>query len=99
VQGSDIMKHPTAPAVAAQKSVLDRVKRIEGQLRGIHKMIENETYCDDIINQIEAVRSALASVEIVLLESHIRNCVVDQIKEGDNEVVDEVLKTVKKMMK
>ena len=93
------MKHPTAPSVAAQKSVLDRVKRIEGQLRGIHKMIENETYCDDIINQIEAVRSALASVEIVLLESHIRNCVVDQIKEGDSEVVDEVLKTVKKMMK
>ncbi len=93
------MKHPTAPAVVAQKTVLDRVKRIEGQLRGIHKMIENETYCDDIINQIEAVRSALASVEIVLLESHIRNCVVDQIKEGDNEVVDEVLKTVKKMMK
>jgi CsoR family transcriptional regulator, copper-sensing transcriptional repressor len=93
------MKHPTAQAVVAQKSVLDRVKRIEGQLRGIHKMIENETYCDDIINQIEAVRSALASVEIVLLESHIRNCVVDQIKDGDSEVVDEVLKTVKKMMK
>lgn len=93
------MKHPTAPAVVAQKTVLDRVKRIEGQLRGIHKMIENETYCDDIINQIEAVRSALASVEIVLLESHIRNCVVDQIKEGDSEVVDELLKTVKKMMK
>lgn len=93
------MKHPTAPAVVAQKTVLDRVKRIEGQLRGIHKMIENETYCDDIINQIEAVRSALASVEIVLLESHIRNCVVEQIKEGDSEVVDEVLKTVKKMMK
>ena len=93
------MKQPTAPAVVAQKSVLDRIKRIEGQLRGIYKMIENETYCDDIINQIEAVRSALASVEIVLLESHIRNCVVDQIVDGDSEVVDEVLKTVKKMIK
>jgi CsoR family transcriptional regulator, copper-sensing transcriptional repressor len=93
------MKHPTEPSVAAQKSVLDRVNRIEGQLRGIRKMIESETYCDDIINQIEAVRSALASVEVVLLESHIRNCVVDQIKDGDTDVVEEVLKTVKKMMK
>ncbi len=93
------MKHPTEPSVIAQKSVLARVSRIEGQLKGVRKMIENETYCDDIINQIEAIRSALASVEVVLLESHIRNCVVDQIKEGDGEVVEEVLKTVKKMMK
>ncbi len=93
------MKHPTQSSVVVQKSLIDRVNRVEGQIRGIRKMIESETYCDDIINQIEASRSALKAIEMILLQSHIRNCVVDQIKEGDTEVIEEVLKTFNKMVK
>ena len=62
-------------------------------------MIERESYCDDIINQIEASRSALHSVQIILLESHIKNCVVDQLQHGELDVVDEILKTFKKLTK
>ncbi|MBE0451420.1 MAG: metal-sensing transcriptional repressor [Clostridia bacterium] len=82
-------KFPTANAIKSQKSVLDRIK----------KMIENDTYSDDVINQIEASRSALHSVQIILLESHIKNCVVDQIQSGDTDVIDEILKTINKLTK
>ena len=92
-------KIPSKHSVEVSKSMISRLNRVEGQIRGIKKMIENETYCDDVINQIEASRSALKSIEIILLESHIHNCVVDQIRAGDNDVVSEVLATVKKMVK
>lgn len=93
------MKQPSNHSIDVQKSMMTRLNRVEGQIRGIKKMIENETYCDDIINQIEASRAALKSIEMVLLESHIQNCVVDQIKSGDNEVISEVLSTFKRMVK
>lgn len=92
-------KQPTESSIKAQKSVLDRLNRIEGQIRGIKNMIEKNTYCDDVINQIEASRSALHSVQIILLESHIKNCVVDQLQHGDTDVIEEVLKTIKKLTK
>lgn len=92
-------KVPSKHSVEVSKSMMSRLNRVEGQIRGIKKMIEDETYCDDVINQIEASRSALKSIEIILLESHIQNCVVDQIREGDNDVVSEVLATVKKMVR
>lgn len=94
-----IDKKPSIHSVEVSKAMISRLNRIEGQIRGIKKMIENETYCDDVINQIEASRSALKSIEIILLESHIQNCVVDQIKEGDTQVVSEVLATLKKMVR
>ncbi len=93
------MKQPSNHSIDVQKSMMTRLNRVEGQIRGIKKMIENETYCDEIINQIEASRAALKSIEMVLLESHIQNCVVDQIKAGDNEVISEVLSTFKRMVK
>jgi DNA-binding FrmR family transcriptional regulator len=92
-------KQPTQNAMKAQKSMLDRLNRIEGQIRGIKNMIENGTYCDDVINQIEASRSALHSVQIILLESHIENCVIGQLQQGDTAVIGEVLKTIKKLTK
>lgn len=92
-------KIPTAQSIKNQKYVLDRLSRVEGQIRGIKNMIEKETYCDDIINQIEASRSALHSVQIILLESHIKNCVVDQLQHGDTDVIEEILKTIKKLTK
>ena len=92
-------KKPTEASIKTQKSVVNRLNRIEGQIRGIKSMIEKETYCDDIINQIEASRSALHSVQIILLESHIKNCVVDQIQHGDTDVIEEILKTIKRLTK
>lgn len=92
-------KKPTEQSIKTQKSILNRLNRIEGQIRGIRHMIEKNTYCDDIINQIEASRSGLHSVQIILLESHIKNCVVDQINHGDTDVIEEVLKTIKKLTK
>ena len=92
-------KKPTEASIKTQKSIVDRLNRIEGQIRGIKSMIEKETYCDDIINQIEASRSALHSVQIILLESHIKNCVVDQIQHGATDVIEEILKTIKRLTK
>lgn len=92
-------KIPTPSSAKSQKSVLDRLNRVEGQIRGIKKMIESGAYCDDVINQIEASRSALHSVQIILLESHIKNCVVDQLQHGDTDVMEEILKTIKKLTK
>jgi len=94
-----IQKIPTSNSLKAQKSVLDRLNKIEGQIRGIKNMIEKEVCCDDIINQIEASRCALHSVQIVLIESHIKNCVVDQLKRGDTDLIEEILKTIKKLTK
>lgn len=92
-------KNPTTEAAKKQKPLLDRMSRIEGQLRGIRKMIEEDTYCDDVINQIEASRSALKSVQLVLLDNHIKHCVKAQLQQGDDEVIEEMLKTVKRMTK
>ncbi|WP_192930126.1 metal-sensitive transcriptional regulator [Alkaliphilus pronyensis] len=93
------VKKPTEESLKIQKSIIDRLNRIEGQIRGIKNMIERGTYCDDVINQIEASRSALSSIELILLEGHIKNCIKQQLKNGDEEVVDEVLKTIKKLIK
>ncbi len=92
-------KKPSEQAIKNQKSVITRLNRVEGQIRGIKNMIEKEHYCDDVINQIEASRSALHSIQIILLESHIKNCVVDQIQQGNTDAIDEVLKTLKKLTK
>lgn len=92
-------KSPTTEAAVKQKPLLDRMSRIEGQLRGIRKMIEQDTYCDDVINQIEASRSALKSVQLVLLENHIKHCVKAQLQQGEDDVIEEVLKTVKRLTK
>lgn len=92
-------KKPTERSIKTQKSIINRLSRIEGQIRGIKNMIEKGTYCDDVINQVEASRSALHSIQIILLESHIKNCVVEQLQEGDTDVVEEVLKTIKKLTK
>lgn len=73
-----------------------RLKRIEGQVRGLQKMVAEEKYCIDIITQTSAIRNALKGVEDVLLESHLSSCVVDQIKSGkQKKAVDEILKVYK----
>lgn len=76
-----------------------RLNRIEGQIRGVKGMIEKDTYCDDVLNQIAAIQSALNGVGKLLLEGHMKSCIVERIQAGETEVVDELLTTVHKLMK
>ncbi len=82
-----------------KKRMVTRMNRIEGQIRGIKKMIENDVYCDDILHQFKSVESAINGVKIQLLEAHMKSCVVHQIQDGEIEVIDELLQTIKKMTK
>jgi CsoR family transcriptional regulator, copper-sensing transcriptional repressor len=80
-------------------NLVSRLNRIEGQIRGVKGMIDKDVYCDDILNQIAAVQSALNSVGKLLLEGHMKSCVIERIQEGDQDVIDELLKTMNKLMK
>ena len=80
-------------------SLIARLNRIEGQVRGIKGMIEKDSYCDDVLNQIFAVQSAMKSVGMLLLESHMKSCIVKRIQEGELDVVDELLLTIEKSLK
>lgn len=82
-----------------KKNLVTRLNRIEGQIRGVKAMIERDTYCDDVLNQIAAVQSALNSVGKLLLEAHMKSCLIERIQAGEEEVVDELLVTVNKLMK
>lgn len=81
------------------KELVNRINRIEGQLRGIKGMIEKHAYCDQILNQISSANAALHGVSKLLLENHMKSCVKEQLQAGDDQVVDEVLKTIFKMMR
>ncbi len=78
-------------------NLVNRLRRIEGQIRGIARMVDSDVYCDDILNQITSVEAALSGVRKALLEAHIRSCVLDQIEEGRYEVIDELMKTIGRM--
>ncbi|WP_281272289.1 metal-sensitive transcriptional regulator [Neobacillus piezotolerans] len=82
-----------------KNNLVTRLNRIEGQIRGIKGLIEKDTYCDDVITQISATQAALNSVAKLLLEGHMKSCVVERIQEGDHEVVDELLVTIQRLMK
>jgi len=81
------------------KSLQNRLKRIEGQVRGLQKMLEEDAYCTDVLTQVSAVQSALTAFSRELLENHVRSCVVTDIRNGDDEVVTDLLKTIQKFMK
>jgi len=77
----------------AKKQVYNRLKRIEGQVRGLQKLVEADTYCVDVITQTSAIKRALSGVEDVLLEGHLSSCVVDQVKSGkEAKATKEILK-------
>ena len=81
------------------KDLINRLSRIEGQIRGIKGMVERDAYCIDILNQASAASSALSSFCKVILSSHIRTCVTEDVREGHEEKVDELVKTLQKMMR
>ncbi|MFS0728298.1 metal-sensitive transcriptional regulator [Paenibacillus sp. 1P07SE] len=82
-----------------KKSLIHRLNRIEGQVRGVKGLIERDTYCDDVLNQIASIQSALNGLGKQLLEHHLKSCVIERIEEGDHEVLDELLTTVNKLIK
>ncbi len=81
------------------KDMINRLSRIEGQIRGIKGMVEKEVYCTDILVQVAAVNAALNSFNRVLLANHIKTCVTQDILNGKEETVDELVNTLKKLMK
>lgn len=82
-----------------QKKLIHRLNRIEGQIRGIRKMVEKNVYCTDILVQSSAVNAAINAFNKELLASHIHGCVVRDIRDGKDEVIDELLITLQKLMK
>ena len=82
-----------------QKKLIHRLNRIEGQIRGIRKMVEQNAYCADILIQSAAVNAAINSFNKDLIASHIRGCVVRDIRDGNDEVIDELVITLQKLMK
>ncbi len=81
------------------KDLMNRLKRIEGQVRGIENMLEQDAYCTDVMIQVSAVNAALNSFNKVLLANHVRTCVADDIREGNDEVIDELVGLLQKLMK
>ena len=90
------MKHRTEQET---KALVNRLNRIEGQVRGVKGMVENDVYCTDILVQVSAISSALNSFTKELLANHIRTCVADDIRRGNDESIDELVATLQKLMK
>lgn len=81
------------------KRLSNRLCRIEGQVRGLREMLEKDVYCPDILVQVSAVNAALNSFSRELLGEHLRTCVADGIRQGDDEVVDELVAVLQRLMK
>lgn len=82
-----------------KKSLINRLSRIEGQVRGIKQMLLDDKYCIDILTQTSATASALNSFAKEILESHIRSCVIEGVKSGDNDKVEELISTIERYIK
>ncbi|WP_407268246.1 metal-sensing transcriptional repressor [Radiobacillus sp. PE A8.2] len=93
--------HPSKPRTQGEKQkVINRLKRIEGQVRGIQKMVEEDRYCVDILVQISAIQSALKNVGFSVTERHLNHCVSDAIKDGDGRAaIDELMSVMKQFSK
>ena len=81
------------------RDLMNRLKRIEGQVRGVEGMLEKKAYCTDILIQVSAITSALNRFNKALLANHMRTCVADNIREGNDEVIDELVFTLQKLMR
>ena len=81
------------------RNLINRLSRIEGQIRGIKKMVEEDAYCIDILVLVAAANAALNSFNKVLLGEHIKTCVANDIREGKDETIDELVTTLQKLMK
>ena len=89
----------TERSAEERKKLIHRLNRIEGQIRGIRRMVENNAYCTDILIQSAAVNAAVNAFNKELLAHHIKGCVARDIREGKDEVIDELVATLQKLMK
>src|SRR5690625_2402048 len=96
-----VRKHPTTPRTENEKkAVNNRLKRIEGQVRGLQKMVEEDRYCIDILIQISAINAALKKVGFEVAERHVKHCVKDAIQSNDgNEAIEELMSVMKQFSK
>jgi DNA-binding FrmR family transcriptional regulator len=90
------MKHRSTEET---KALVNRLSRIEGQVRGVKGMVENDVYCTDILVQVSAITAALNAFNKELLAEHIRTCVTEDIKNGDYNTIEELVATLQKLMK
>ena len=81
------------------KDLIHRLSRIEGQVRGVRRMIEEDAYCTDVLIQVSAINAALNCFNKVLLANHIRTCVATDIRQGKEETIDELVAVLQKLMK
>ncbi|MCI1655486.1 MAG: metal-sensing transcriptional repressor [Lachnospiraceae bacterium] len=96
----DCCRHKTKERSEKEyKDLVNRLSRVEGQIRGIRKMLDANAYCIDIMTQVAAANAALNSFNKVLLANHIRTCVTEDIRAGREDKVDELLKLLQKLMK
>ncbi|WP_251389694.1 metal-sensing transcriptional repressor [Mediterraneibacter agrestimuris] len=84
---------------AEYKKLVNRLNRIEGQVRGVKHMLENDVYCTEILIQVSAINAALNSFNKMLLAEHIRTCVAEDIRQGKGDTIDELVATLQKLMK
>ena len=89
----------TAREAEEKKKLMNRLNRIEGQVRGIKKMVENSAYCPDILLQVSAITAALNAFNRELLSTHIRTCVAEGVKNGDDGKIDELVDTLQRLLK
>ena len=94
----DNVKHKQRES-AEKKALLTRLSRIEGQVRGVRAMVEDDRYCVDIVTQVSSIQAALNGFNKELLARHIKTCVSEDIKEGNEQAVDELCELLKKLMK
>lgn len=79
--------------------VLQRLRRIQGQVRGLERMIEEDTYCIDVLTQVSAATRALQGVALLLLDDHVRHCVADDVRSGSTEKVDEAMDAISRLVR
>ena len=97
-ESGPVSRRTTARPAELKKSLAARLARVAGQVRGIGRMIEEDAYCDDVLAQISAARSALDRAALAVLEHHMKHCLIDHVRAGDDAIVDEIMDTLSKFM-
>jgi DNA-binding FrmR family transcriptional regulator len=84
---------------ADSRAIHNRLRRIEGQVRGLQRMVDEDAYCIDVLTQVSAVQTALEQVAVNVLDAHVRGCVADAVRDGDDERLDELMAAVRRFAK
>ena len=91
------MEKQTIRTEASKKDLTTRLNRIEGQVRGVSKMIEDDRYCGDILIQLSAINNSIKYLSLKILEKHLKHCVKNNILEGNDEALDEITELIKRL--